>query len=79
MKSNTPETDAVWSATAQIDGIESIRMMRMHAEEMERLRNHYRVKMYELQIAVRNLRDVDKWGTVEQACQLLIALLPENA
>lgn len=79
MKSDTPETDAVWSATAQIDGIESMRMMKMHAEEMERLRNHYRVKMYEMQIAVRNLEHVDKWGTVEEAHKRLFALLPENA
>jgi hypothetical protein len=37
MKTETPKTDAVWSATAQIDGVEALRMLRMHGEEMEKL------------------------------------------
>lgn len=35
-KTETPLTDAVWSATAQIDGIEALRMLRSHGEEMEK-------------------------------------------
>jgi hypothetical protein len=46
--SGTPETDAVWSATAQIDGIEAARMLRFHGEEMERQRDNLAKKFTRL-------------------------------